>query len=500
MDWPPPRSIRLPVHVPPAPDEALPSWCCRLGASLGLAPRSLTHHLFDIDSYRDPSWWRRPSEGQFAVIAAQTGVGVDQLRAMTMDGWPLTRADGLDDRFSARRTRWVAMQPRKARSLSVCLRCLDGDEQPYIRRDWMTGWSAVCLRHRTILVDRCPACNRLLTMAGLYSASPVTPGQCGYCRHRLTGAGDQPAHDGAIDLQQRLLALQDDGIATAGLPDIPGWRTFTVLIDTTLHAVWLHAADHARERLFARVVSDLGMAADERYRIEWTANYGAFVLMSWLLADWPARFAEMLALLGAPSVEDILQGLGDVDEALNEPVRRLDGARRPTPAERGRAWLDSLPTGDALRARAWREPHWLRSNRVRVLALLRDGLSLEEVATTAKVAPRSVERWLDVGAAYGIDAVIGSVVRSDKLDAALLDRIAAWLATMPCLLTKPTYWSPEHARSEILARVGVELSTMAIREMLRQNRLHREKHLGEARRRPDDDAGVRGSDQGAAPA
>jgi hypothetical protein len=45
---------------------------------------------------------------------------------------------------------------------------------------------------------------------------------------------------------------------------------------------------------------------DARFTIDWKSNYGALVLMAWMIADWPVRLRRALELLAAPRVDDLL--------------------------------------------------------------------------------------------------------------------------------------------------------------------------------------------------
>lgn len=464
---------RLPVHVMPATDEALLSWLCRLGASVGLSPLAFTRLAFGIDSRTRPEWWRRPDPDQLAVIGLRTGVSPGRLSEMTFEGWLAARDDEHDERLSAWRAAHPKRRPNGGHPAAVCTRCLAGDRVPYLRRAWMFGWLAVCSDHRVVLERKCRACGNILRHQGLDARKPIQIGRCDQCGTLAAAQDGAMAIDSVIGLQQAMLALKRTGQREMLGVGIIDWAVFTAIVDLALRAVWTGTAVKAREHLFARIIADLDHEPDERFRIEWQGNYGALVLMTWLLGLWPDRLCQMLEWLNAPSVNDIVADLSNLTEAQRWKLREVTGAAlhyRPR-CETWREWLDRLrDDGVDLRKLAREERNWQRNDRLIALAMVSDGLTIEVAARRVKASVKAVERWLDIGATYGLDAVTAKPVRSCDLTPIQRDSIGAWLGSNWRSAPQPIGWTADHARSEIALRFGILVTASAARHLLHQSR------------------------------
>ena len=467
---------QLPVHIGSAPDEALLSWLCRLGALVGLSPLAFARLAFGIDSRTRPEWWRRPDPDHFAVISLRTGVSPGRLSEMTFEGWLAARDDEHDERLSAWRATHPKRRPNRGHLAAICPRCLAGDKAPYLRRAWMFGWLAICPDHRLVLERKCRACGNILRHPGLDAKKPIQIGCCDRCGVLAASVDGPMALDSVIELQQAMLALKRTG--RGGMPGvgIVDWPVFTAIVDLVLRAVWTGTAVKAREHLFARIIADLGREPDERFRIEWQGNYGALVLMTWLLGFWPDRLRQMLERLNAPGVNDIIVGLSNLTEAQRWKLREVTGVaihHRPR-SESWREWLDRLrEDGVDVWKLVQEERNWQRKERLTALAMMSDGLTIEVAAHRVRASVKLVERWLDIGAIYGLDAVTPKPLRSCELTPIQRDSIGAWLASNGRSTPQPIGWTAEHARSEIALRFGILVTRSAARHLLHQSRQSR---------------------------
>ena len=425
------RPPRLPIHVEPRDGEALCSWLTRLSNRIGMTPLDAARRAFGVDSYRRPEWWRRPSPAELAAIANKSSLGIERVRAMTLLDWAETRCDERHERFCApgfwrQRARAAAVRP-----MAMCWACLAADDEPFIRTEWMIGWTAVCAKHRAILVPRCPACDAALSLPGLNMRREVRIGQCGRCDHMPDRARAEPALDSVCGLQERLLALKRAGSGDLPIVGPIAWQTFVGLADLVLSALWQPRARYARERLFARVVGHSGLDPEERLQIDWPSNYGTMLVLAWLLAGWPQRMTKAMDLLRAPGLDELI---ALVTEVGGEPDVRLAAVltniipNRPSREEEWRRWLESLPeTGEMLRQRARCEFRYEISEKLSALADLRDGIDPATVADRAGLRVATVERWLDVGLEYGIEALTAEQKRISFLTEDQRHAITAWL-------------------------------------------------------------------------
>jgi len=334
---------------------------------VGLSAFAFTRKAFGICSSTQPEWWRRPNPGHREILIERGGLTPKQLAAMTLEGWSIARQDERDERFGALTVQYPKRRLKAGRSMPVCGRCLAEDATPYLRRDWMIGWIAICPRHRTVLTRTCPGCERKLVSRGLRERDVIELQRCPRCEALLTDVGAEPAIDAAIKLQTAMLALKRTGASEIQGMGMIEWKAFTVILDLVLKAIWIKAKVNAREALFALILADLALDPDQRLTIDWRRNYGVLVVMAWMLAGWPDRLLQTLGLLNAPRIEDIVAELYDVDDATKQRVLNAlgnAGDHRPKP-ESWQLWLaDMVAEGTDFRALAREDTNWVRRDRL----------------------------------------------------------------------------------------------------------------------------------------
>ena len=467
------RASVLPVHVEPNEGEALYSWLARLGYRLALRPIDAALQALGIESWHRPEWWRRPSSAEIAVMARRTGLSIERIEAMTLTAWAHDRSDERHERFEARGFQRQRAGSAVVRPTPQCGACLSSDEVRFIRLEWMIGWVAVCPRHQTRLTATCPACGAILSLPGLSLRRPVVIGRCSRCERQIDGSHAAPALPVVSDMQVRLLRLKHDG---AGF--LPGigwvtWATMVGLVDLVLSALWRSRARYARERLFRRIVIDNGLDPEQRLQIDWPSNYGALLVLAWLLAEWPSRMTDAMKLLRAPSLSNLVDLVSEIGGELDGQLVKMLVSTvpdRPPIEVEWRRWLDSLPETEAtLRERARLEYRQGASERLRALADLRGGMDVATVARRAKLRTVTIERWLETGIEYGLDALIAEQVRLTFLNPDERTEISDWLESVPRFSKGPNAWCAEHAQHEIAARFGILLTPSAVRSLNRRN-------------------------------
>lgn len=150
-----------PIRYKPRDDELLSSWLIRLSHGMGLKVQTLCNLEFgnqrqvwnrDIDRL-GPEWL-------IETLSQRTGTPLNLARQTTLRAY-----DGiLYRRFKTSGILpWVLrlkMYHRtwRGHGLMFCPGCLADDEAPYYRRSWRIAMHTVCLRHRCMLMDRCPVC------------------------------------------------------------------------------------------------------------------------------------------------------------------------------------------------------------------------------------------------------------------------------------------------------------------------------------------------------
>jgi transposase len=191
-----------------------------------------------------------------------------------------------------------------------------------------------------------------------------------------------------------------------------------------------YLAPRRRDRLFASVCHDLGMIESERRRIPWKENYGGLLLLAWLLGDLDERLSRSIATLLTPHLEGLLAPFTDIDDVVKDRLRGIlaaAGAKRPEGRRAWKPWLDSL-SASHLREQSMQDRYKHRRQRLRALAELKDGASVEAVAALVGVEPHSVYRWLHRGAAGGLEAALERPTGKPALTGAQAEALGQWIA------------------------------------------------------------------------
>jgi hypothetical protein len=287
------RPPQLPFYVAPLPDEGLISWLLRLATRLRVPMHTLAYSSFGVDDRCGHSrWWLRPHPWLLARISERTGVPVNRLRTMTLrDYQPVYRDDEAGGRFCGRRFDTVPPDRHLFR-FAICGACLDEDDRPYLRRDWLIGWVAVCSRHNIALVERCQYCRAILRISRWTAATVFGPGQCSHCGESLSAAPHLPAHPSVTALQEVMLAAKLEGyLDLAGLGRLT-WRQFVVLADILFAGAtkWttMEEAAQIRDLYLGSLEGEIGPGFhDDRY--------GGLRFLAWLLEGWPHGIGPQVA-------------------------------------------------------------------------------------------------------------------------------------------------------------------------------------------------------------
>jgi TniQ protein len=154
---------RAAMVVAPEPGEAFASWLDRFASDLGIPPGVAALEVgLDV---RDRRGDVRPMFYGLAIsptartrVAAATGLqpaAIDDMHLARFDGTALDLG-GLDLTAEPSVRKVVKREWFQLHGSRACPRCLA--ESPAWQVWWRLGIAAVCPRHRTLLVARCPAC------------------------------------------------------------------------------------------------------------------------------------------------------------------------------------------------------------------------------------------------------------------------------------------------------------------------------------------------------
>lgn len=462
-----PALRHLPIHVEPLPDEALVSWLGRLAARYGMAPLALAEAMLgrrpsELQRSRE-AWWQRPGRDAIRTISQMTGVPAERVRATTFEDWaPCCRQEDASDRLSAQRFRLARPDDRRMRRFGVCPACLAADQEPYIRKTWTLGWVAMCCVHSTIMFSVCPTCHHTMRFPDFGSRKPFAPGICTNCRGAFADVACRAGHEAAVRLQEELLDVKRRGSAVLGGLGEVDWPTIIAAVDVLLGAVWIDTAPILRRRLRRRITDDLQLG---HFTHGMADSYGALLILAWLLDEWPDRLCLAMRVLRIESPRKLVDRCSDIDADVRLRLLHKVGDGRSTmrfPKAQWSAWLASMNAA-ALRARARRERCTYRRVRLLAVADVRDGNRVEAVANSINVQPDTVYRWLQRGAAGGLEAALDRRSKS-ALSSAQQVELTAWIADR-------SHEADGRARTakdiqiEARSRFGIELSMSSARRL-----------------------------------
>lgn len=186
---------RLPVAPRPFRDELLSSWVARVAARYGAEPLELMVYLGGRDA----------GARQVDDVAPDMGLLMLWAKACRIDPERLRRRS-LAARYPAQPRDWFLTE-----TVPVCLACFDADvaagRDAYLRVNWRLAEQVVCPVHRTMLLDRCPACRGHLRPS-LRMLNGLLRPFCRKCDAVLTGGGGEAEDLSKVDFAAGALELQ----------------------------------------------------------------------------------------------------------------------------------------------------------------------------------------------------------------------------------------------------------------------------------------------------
>jgi hypothetical protein len=189
---------RLPVAPRPFRDELLSSWVARVAARYGAEPLELMVYLAGQGG-------RDAGARQVDDVAPDMGLLRLWAKACRIDPARL-RHRSLASRYPDLPRDWFLNE-----TVPVCLACFDADvavgRDAYLRADWRLAEQVVCQSHRTMLLDRCPACRGGLRFTFRMLNGLLRP-FCRKCDAVLTGGGGETEDPLKADFAAGVLELQ----------------------------------------------------------------------------------------------------------------------------------------------------------------------------------------------------------------------------------------------------------------------------------------------------
>ncbi|MFE3144998.1 TniQ family protein [Streptomyces scopuliridis] len=179
MQW---TEKRIPIWVQPLPGEALDSWLEAYARRLKVTAHALLNFI-GLPGSSPARMTERLSGREGEVLSEVTGLSPQALAAMTLEpyeGLTVAFHSGKDGMNRPPAWRYYGTHSR------FCPACLDDTGGRWILA-WRQPWSFACLRHRCLLLERCPACGQFVRAQGTRVGGPSKPMLCTRGRHSVHG-------------------------------------------------------------------------------------------------------------------------------------------------------------------------------------------------------------------------------------------------------------------------------------------------------------------------
>jgi hypothetical protein len=340
----------LPLRLTPVEGESLPGYIARYAHACQFPPGDTITAIGLVD--RDKAvagagrYWVTLSPDQLMRAAFATGITERALERML-----LSRYAGRAFEMTATRV-MLAEAPQAhevlTRSSKFCSQCLAEDGAWLLR--WQLGWTAVCTRHRALLIRSCPRCGTVPRHA-LRSRWPrddigvlSDPIRCArradhaLCRTDLATAEPWIVTDDAVEAQRRIDDVLDHGLC----PPLAGELLEPLVYLRCVHGLCKLLAYHPRQpslppvrpHVASRVLDDPGAVASVLPEALALADLNRRALIDAVREHVEHRYQHDRATLRIDKLRDTPNPVRDaVRRALSEaawspPLTRLGLHRR----------------------------------------------------------------------------------------------------------------------------------------------------------------------------
>lgn len=285
--------------------ESMASWLYRLAIANGFGSYG---ELFSYERLKIPGnaaldvaphrWDLVPALRQLSLVqedSAQAHTLADELYALCGDPSGSTR-------------RWILTADHRrgitgTTCHAICPDCLLADAVPYWRMSWRLSTTATCPKHRSLLVDVCPACGAAMAISG---ARTIDLGRCESCSLNLSFIPRQREPDTGFTWR-------------AALPSSAGPHDFPIALSHS-HLWWDGIRNmlsvFMRPRVLIKLarltlppplellVSNLSQSSRsefDRHRVE--IRHELLCLAEFLTTDWPHTFVKLMNQASITSAE-----------------------------------------------------------------------------------------------------------------------------------------------------------------------------------------------------
>lgn len=299
----------LPIRLQPEPDELFSSWLMRLAMAHFLKLHTFTRFIFSKQMIWSNDIDNSLGDVQIEKMRLCTALPSERILATALRGYEGKMYE--DHKATTTVVPWlmplmIYRFKRTGFGLQMCPQCLSEDKTPYFRRIWRVAWATVCLRHKTVLLDRCPGCQNSIMFHRGDLGSPIqavshSMTQCSVCDLNWTSVkvleSLTRADESILVVQGKLENVLNDGwgeISGLGMvhsiPYFNGFRHLVKLLSVNRESQKFReiASRESGINLISerpRSTKFEHLSTDERNRTLQAAN--------WLLENWDEKFVPI---------------------------------------------------------------------------------------------------------------------------------------------------------------------------------------------------------------
>ena len=298
----------LPARMKPLPDELFSSWLTRLAMAHCLKLHTFTRFVFGKIEIWNRDIDKSASAQHIMRLREVTGYSEEDIFKTTLHAYEgrLYEFHNPNGNSAWIMPAGVFRRTRKNFGLQICPICLKEDSEPYYRRAWRLSVITVCVKHKIVLLDRCPNCQSpVIFHRGEMGIKSLTVfesiTECPQCHSDWTSENvisvTEAAIDSAVKFQTKL-----QEILQSGFGEIRNYGSVhSILYFNGLKQILKLLSISTRSQRFRRAVSfksDLPppICQPRRHSFDHLPvndRYRAVCLAAWLLAGWSKRIIEI---------------------------------------------------------------------------------------------------------------------------------------------------------------------------------------------------------------
>jgi len=225
------KNSKLVFIAKPLPNELLTSWLARMAVAHKIYPKTFLSLFFGLQFHvADRDYDFHCGNELITTISNKTGIPAKDIESMTLqtlNGYLFREYDSLSPPMQIR----SISKKQNPHGLMYCPKCLASDKTPYWRKEWRLRHHNACVKHKYLLLDRCPQCGSQINLLQLTMDGPIVfCGKCGF---------DLRAAKAKLLYKEKRLGLEAieyfDAIANNGEVAVDGMQVHSAMFFDVLH-------------------------------------------------------------------------------------------------------------------------------------------------------------------------------------------------------------------------------------------------------------------------